>query len=52
MDYNNEFLQLDYSLGNLLRLKGYKERHNEIYQSDLNNKEFQNNLQEWRRSKG
>ncbi len=32
MDYDNELLQLDYSLGNLLRLKRYKERNNGVYQ--------------------
>ncbi|WRE35229.1 acyl carrier protein [Helicobacter pylori] len=51
VDYNNELLQLDYSLENLSRLKGYKERNNEVYQSDLNNKAFQNDLREWRQSK-
>ncbi|AFI02688.1 ATPase [Helicobacter pylori PeCan18] len=51
VDYNNEFLQLDYSLANLMRLKGFKERYNEVYKESLNNKEFQNNLREWRRSK-
>lgn len=48
MDYDNELLQLDYSLKNLSRLKGYKERNNEVYQKDLNNKELQNDLREWR----
>ncbi|GAA7626071.1 hypothetical protein HpMMM27_12720 [Helicobacter pylori] len=52
IDEDNELLQLDYSLGNLLRLKGYKERNNEVYQSSLNDSELQSNLQEWRRSKG
>ncbi|RVZ00461.1 acyl carrier protein [Helicobacter pylori] len=51
VDYNDEFLQLDYSLKNLSRLKGFKERHNEVYQESLNDKELQNNLGEWRRSK-
>ncbi len=51
MDYNNELLQLDYSLKNLSRLKGYKERNNEVYQESLNNEELQNDLQEWRRTK-
>ncbi|GAA7819134.1 hypothetical protein HpBT026_10780 [Helicobacter pylori] len=51
MDYNNELLQLDYSLKNLSRLKGYKERNNEVYQDSLNNEELQNDLQEWRRTK-
>ncbi len=48
VDYHNELLQLDYSLANLSRLKGYKERNNEVYQKDLNNEELQNDLREWR----
>ncbi len=48
VDYHNELLQLDYSLENLLRLKGYKERNNEVYQADLNDLEFQNDLREWK----
>ncbi len=48
VDYDNELLQLDYSLKNLLRLKGFKERNNEVYQADLNNLEFQNDLREWK----
>ncbi|MCQ2617567.1 dynamin-like GTPase family protein [Helicobacter pylori] len=51
MDYDNELLQLDYSLKNLSRLKGYEERNNEVYQSELNNEKLQNNLREWRQSK-
>ncbi len=51
IDYDNELLQLDYSLANLMRLKGFKERNNEVYQKDLNNEELQNDLREWRRSK-
>ncbi len=51
VDYHNELLQLDYSLKNLSRLKDYKERNNEVYQSDLNHEKFQNELREWRRSK-
>ncbi|MCH4601477.1 dynamin-like GTPase family protein [Helicobacter pylori] len=48
VDYNDEFLQLDYSLANLSRLKDYKERNNEVYQESLNDKELQNELREWR----
>ncbi|MCQ2953552.1 hypothetical protein JT074_04790 [Helicobacter pylori] len=48
VDYNNEFLQLDYSLANLSILKEYKERYNEAYQSNLNNEELQNNLRKWK----
>ncbi|WRF03665.1 acyl carrier protein [Helicobacter pylori] len=51
MDYDNELLQLDYSLKNLLRFKEYKERNNEVYQSDLNHEKLQNDLREWRQSK-
>ncbi|WP_181229278.1 dynamin family protein [Helicobacter pylori] len=51
VDYNDEFLQLDYSLANLMKLREYKERNNEVYQESLNDKELQNDLQEWRRSK-
>ncbi|WP_097693243.1 acyl carrier protein [Helicobacter pylori] len=51
VDYNNEFLQLDYSLKNLSRLREFKERHNEVYQECLNDEELQNDLREWRRSK-
>ncbi len=53
MDYDNELLQLDYSLANLMRLREFKEKEeeNEDYQKSLNDEEFQNNLREWRRSK-
>ncbi|WQV02904.1 dynamin-like GTPase family protein [Helicobacter pylori] len=49
MDYDNELLQLDYSLGNLLKLKGFKERNNKYYQKSLNNEKLQNDLREWRK---
>ncbi|MFB1290284.1 dynamin family protein [Helicobacter pylori] len=48
MDNDNRLLQLDYSLANLSILKGYKERNNEVYQSELNDEELQNDLREWR----
>ncbi|WP_367700437.1 dynamin family protein [Helicobacter pylori] len=48
IDYDNELLQLDYSLKNLSRLKEYKERNNEVYQESLNDEELQNDLREWR----
>ncbi|GAA6816412.1 hypothetical protein VN1172_07620 [Helicobacter pylori] len=51
IDYDNELLQLDYSLRNLSRLKRYKEKNNEVYQDHLNDEELQNNLREWRRTK-
>ncbi|MFP6147896.1 dynamin family protein [Helicobacter pylori] len=51
MDYDNELLQLDYSLANLSILKEYKETNEEYYQESLNNEKLQNDLREWRRTK-
>lgn len=51
MDEDNELLQLHYSLENLSILKGYKERNNEVYQSELNDEKLQNDLRKWRRTK-
>lgn len=51
IDYDNELLQLDYSLRNLSILKGYKERNEKAYQDYLNDEELQNNLREWRSQK-
>ncbi|MCQ2812975.1 dynamin-like GTPase family protein [Helicobacter pylori] len=51
IDYRNEMLQLDYSLANLSRLKGYKETSEKVYQDHLNDEELQNDLREWRRTK-
>ncbi|GAA9856580.1 acyl carrier protein [Helicobacter pylori] len=51
IDYDNELLQLDYSLGNLSRLKDFKERNEKTYQECLNDEKLQNNLREWRRTK-
>ncbi|MGN8394126.1 dynamin family protein [Helicobacter pylori] len=51
INYHNEMLQLDYSLANLLRLKGYKETSEKVYQDHLNDEELQNDLREWRRTK-
>ncbi|WP_199004227.1 dynamin family protein, partial [Helicobacter pylori] len=48
IDYDNELLQLDYSLKNLSILKGYKETNEKIYQESLNDEELQNDLREWR----
>ncbi|WQY39069.1 dynamin-like GTPase family protein [Helicobacter pylori] len=48
IDEDNKLLQLDYSLKNLSRLKGYKEKNNEVYQESLNNERLQNNLRKWR----
>ncbi|GAA7602676.1 hypothetical protein HpMMM19_12170 [Helicobacter pylori] len=48
IDFDNELLQLDYSLANLSRLREFKEEEDEDYQEFLNNEELQNDLQEWR----
>ncbi len=48
VDYHNKLLQLDYSLENLLRLKGFKERYDGVYRESLNDEKLQNDLQEWR----
>ncbi len=52
LDNCNKLLQLDYSLKNLQRLREFKEKENEDYQESLNDEELQNDLREWRRSKG
>ncbi len=51
IDYDNELLQLDYSLRNLSILKDLKETNEKVYQESLNDEELQNNLRKWRRSK-
>lgn len=48
MDYDNELLQLDYSLENLQRLREFKEALSDHYQESLNDEELQNDLREWR----
>ncbi len=48
IDYDNELLQLDYSLANLSRLKDFKEREEKNYQECLNDEKLQNDLREWR----
>ncbi|GAA9050248.1 acyl carrier protein [Helicobacter pylori] len=48
MDYDNELLQLDYSLENLQRLMEYRETNEEFYQECLNDSELQNDLRKWR----
>ncbi|WP_120832128.1 dynamin family protein [Helicobacter pylori] len=48
IDYDNELLQLHYSLENLSRLKDFKERNEKTYQECLNDEALQNDLQEWR----
>ncbi|GHS34784.1 GTPase [Helicobacter pylori] len=40
MDYNNELLQLHYSLENLQTLREFKEGNNEVYQESLNDEEL------------
>ncbi|GAA6954545.1 hypothetical protein ID0048_10370 [Helicobacter pylori] len=51
VDYSNEFLQLEFSLKNLLALREYRKTYEEIYQESLNIEEIQNDLREWRRTK-
>ncbi len=51
IEYYNELLELEFSLGNLIRLKGFKERNEKVYQDHLNNEKLQNDLREWRRTK-
>ncbi len=48
VDYDNELLQLDYSLANLQTLREFKEALSDHYQESLNNEELQNDLREWR----
>ncbi|MFP6058921.1 dynamin family protein [Helicobacter pylori] len=51
IDYDNELLQLDYSLENLQTLREFKEEEDNDYQESLNDEELQNDLREWRRTK-
>ncbi len=51
MDYDNELLQLDYSLENLQTLREFKEALSDHYQESLNNEELQNDLRKWRQLK-
>ncbi|GAA8226094.1 hypothetical protein HpKG47_13430 [Helicobacter pylori] len=48
VDYSNEFLQLEFSLKNLLVLREYRKTHEEDYQADLNNSGLQKDLQKWK----
>ncbi|MFP6096804.1 dynamin family protein [Helicobacter pylori] len=49
IEYYNELLELEFSLGNLIRLKGFKEANERDYQENwLNNSDFQNDLRKWR----
>ncbi len=48
VDYDNELLQLHYSLENLQTLREFKEVLSDHYQESLNNEELQNDLREWR----
>ncbi|NOK30665.1 dynamin-like GTPase family protein [Helicobacter pylori E48] len=48
VDYNNELLQLEFSLKNLLALREYKETNEEFYQECLNDSELQNDLRKWK----
>ncbi len=51
VDYDNELLQLDYSLANLQTLREFKEALSDHYQESLNDEKLQNDLREWRRTK-
>ncbi len=51
VDYDNELLQLDYSLENLQTLREFKEVLSDHYQESLNDEELQKKLREWRRTK-
>ncbi len=51
IDYDNELLQLHYSLENLQTLREFKETNEKVYQESLNNEELQNELREWMRTK-
>ncbi|KAA6513028.1 acyl carrier protein [Helicobacter pylori] len=51
IEYCNELLELEFSLGNLIIFKGFKERNEKVYQDHLNDEELQNDLREWRRLK-
>ncbi len=48
VDYDNELLQLHYSLENLQTLREFKEVLSDHYQESLNDEKLQNNLREWR----
>ncbi|WRD23860.1 dynamin-like GTPase family protein [Helicobacter pylori] len=49
IEHYNELLELEFSLGNLIRLKGFKEANERDYQENwLNNSDFQNDLRKWR----
>ncbi|ADU84946.1 hypothetical protein HPSA_04830 [Helicobacter pylori SouthAfrica7] len=49
VDYDNELLQLHYSLENLQTLREFKEAFEESYQKSLNDERLQNDLREWRK---
>ncbi len=52
IEYCNELLESEFSLGNLLRLKGFKEANERDYQENwLNNSYFQENFQKWKLSR-
>ncbi len=52
IEYCNELLESEFSLGNLLRLKGFKEANERDYQENwLNDSDFQENFQKWKRSR-
>nr|WP_272905082.1 acyl carrier protein [Helicobacter pylori] len=51
IEYYNELLESEFSLENLLRLKGFKEANGEYYQKWLNDSDLQERLQRWKRSR-
>ncbi|MGL2404525.1 acyl carrier protein [Helicobacter pylori] len=51
IEYYNELLESEFSLGNVIIFKGFKERNEKVYQDHLNNEKLQNDLREWRQSK-
>ncbi|MBH0254957.1 acyl carrier protein [Helicobacter pylori] len=52
IEYYNELLESEFSLGNLLRLKGFKEANERDYQENwLNDSDFQEKFQRWKRSR-
>ncbi|WP_187848675.1 dynamin family protein [Helicobacter pylori] len=51
IEYYNELLESEFSLENLLRLKGFKEANEEYYQKWLNDSDLQERLQRWKRSR-
>ncbi|EMH25339.1 acyl carrier protein [Helicobacter pylori] len=51
IEYCNELLELEFSLGNLIIFRRFKEVNEKDYENLLNNKKLQKKLRAWRRSK-